>query len=188
MPTDPATQPPGPNQNAEPGPNQLAEIRTMGYDHSVYVPTSSCNLCQALGLSRSTWFEIDLRFAHEAPPTHAELVLVARPPRMRAGAGQIVLQLRSQQIGGLDLWLCGIDRRGVLGPVQVDASYRRRGFGTTLVAAALARGPGYRWSTTALDQSVAARAFCAAQRWPEGVQLSSPFYCSHMKLANGDNE
>ncbi len=54
----------------------------MGYDHSVYVPTLSCNLCQPLGLSRSTWLEIDLRFAHETPPTHTELVLIARPPRV----------------------------------------------------------------------------------------------------------
>ncbi|MFI5593721.1 hypothetical protein ACIA5G_52475 [Amycolatopsis sp. NPDC051758] len=157
----------------------------MGYDHSVNVPTSSCNLCQALGLSRSTWFEIDLQFAHEAPPTHAELVLIARPPKVRAGVGQVVLQLRSQRIGGLDLWLCGIDRRGVIGPVRVEDTYQHRGFGTVLVAAALARGVGYRWSTTAIGESVAVRAFCAAQRWPDGAQPSNPFYCSHMKLANG---
>ncbi|MEV7099316.1 GNAT family N-acetyltransferase [Amycolatopsis sp. NPDC051045] len=160
--------------------------RTMSYDHSVYVPTSSCNLCQALGLPRSTWFEIDLRFVHETPPTDAELVLIARPPTARAGVGQVDLQLRSQRIGGLDLWLCGIDRRGVIGPVGVDASYRRRGFGTVLVAAALARGAGYRWSTTAISESASARAFCAAQYWPDGVHLSRPHYCSHMKFANGD--
>jgi GNAT superfamily N-acetyltransferase len=153
----------------------------MGYDHSVYVPTSRCNLCQALGLSRSTWFEIDLRFAHETPSTHAELALIARPPTTTAAVGQVVLQLRGQQIGGIDLWLCGIDRRGVIGRIRVDACYRRRGFGTVLVAAALARGPGYRWPTTAFGESVAARAFCAAQCWPDGAQLGSPFYCSHMK-------
>ena len=118
--------------------------RTMGYDHSVYVPTSSCNICQELGLSRSTWFEVDLRFVHEAPSTQAELGLVARPPAARAGAGQVALHLRNQQIGGINLWLCGVDRSGVIGPVQVDAAYRRRGFGTVLVAAALARGPDYR--------------------------------------------
>jgi GNAT superfamily N-acetyltransferase len=160
--------------------------QTISYDHSVYVPTSSCNLCQTLGLSRSAWFEIDLRFAHETPPTQAELVLIARPPTTKAAVGQVVLQLRGQQIGGLDLWLCGIDRRGVIGPVWVDASYRRRGFGTVLVAA-LARGPGYRWSTTAIGESVVGRAFCAAQCWPDGAQPSSPFYCSHMKLSNGED-
>ena len=159
----------------------------MGYDHSVYVPTSSCNLCQALGLPRSTWFEIDLRFAHETPQAHAELVLVAMRPAARAGVGQVELRLRSRQIGVLDLWLCGVERRGVVGPVRVDPSCRRRGFGTVLVAAALARGTGYQWSTTALGESVTARAFCAAQRWPADTQLSTPFYCSHMKLVNGDD-
>jgi GNAT superfamily N-acetyltransferase len=159
----------------------------MSYDHSVYLPTSSCDLCQALGLPRSSWFEVDLRFAHETPPTHAELVLIARPPRKRAGVGQVMSQLRSQRIGGLDLWLCSVDRRGVIGPVRVEAPYRRRGFGTVLVAAALARGAGYRWSTTAINESVIARAFCATQRWPEGAQLRTPFYCTHMKLVSGDN-
>lgn len=100
--------------------------------------------------------------------------------------GQIVLQLRSQQIGGLDLWLCGVDQRGVIGPVRVETAYRRRGFGTVLIAAALARGAGYRWSTTAIAESVTARAFCAAQHWPNGAELGSPFYCSHMKLASDD--
>ncbi len=61
----------------------------MGHVHSVYVPTSSCNLCQELGLSRSTWFEVDLRFVHEPPSTQAELVLVARPPAARAGADRL---------------------------------------------------------------------------------------------------
>jgi GNAT superfamily N-acetyltransferase len=158
----------------------------MSYDHSVYVPTSSCNLCQALDLPKSTWFEIDLRFEHEGPLTQAELVLIARPPAARAGVGQVVLQLRSRLIGSLDLWLCGIDRRGVVGPVRVDAAYRRRGFGTVLVAAALARGADYQWSTTAMGETVAARAFCAALRWPAETRLSVPFYCSHMKLVNGD--
>ncbi|MFJ9782618.1 hypothetical protein ACIRSS_23760 [Amycolatopsis sp. NPDC101161] len=73
----------------------------------------------------------------------------------------------------------------MIGPVQVDSSYRRHGFGRVLVAAALARAAGYRWSTTAISESVSARAFCAALCWPDGVELSSPFYRSHMKLANG---
>jgi hypothetical protein len=40
-----------------------------------------------------------------------------------------------------------------------------------LVAAALSRGPSYQWSTTALDSSVAARAFWAAQRLPNEMRL-----------------
>jgi GNAT superfamily N-acetyltransferase len=110
--------------------------RTMGYDHSLYVPTTSCDLCQTLGLSRATWFEIDLRFAHEKPPMDTELVLAARPPMRRAGVGHVFLQLRGQPIGGLNLWLCSVDRRGVIGPVLVETAYRRRGFGAVLVAAA----------------------------------------------------
>ncbi|WP_116050811.1 hypothetical protein [Amycolatopsis palatopharyngis] len=47
---------------------------------------------------------------------------------------------------------------GVIEHVRVDPEYLRRGYGRVLVAGALARGPGYRWSTTAVIDSAIARA------------------------------
>ena len=161
--------------------------RSASYDHSVHLSTSSCDLCWELHLPRWTWLVIDhRRLQHEAPASHAELVLAARPPEVKAGVGQIELRLRGQVIADIDVRLCGVDTRGVIEQVRVDEKYQRRGFGTVLVAAALARGPAYRWSTTKLDDSVGARAFWASLRPAGPLQLGEPFYCSHMRLADGD--
>jgi hypothetical protein len=65
-----------------------------------------------------------VRFVHEVPPSHAALVLVARAPAVKAGVGQIVLQLHDRAIADLDVQLCGVDQRGVIEQVRVDESYR----------------------------------------------------------------
>lgn len=49
--------------------------------------------------------------------------------------------------------------RGVIEHVRVDPEYLRRSYGRVLVAGALARGPGYRWSTTAVLDSAIARVY-----------------------------
>jgi GNAT superfamily N-acetyltransferase len=53
--------------------------------------------------------------------------------------------------------MCAVDERGVIEQVRVDEDRRRHGVGTVLVTAALARGPGYAWSTTELENTAAAR-------------------------------
>lgn len=164
----------------------LARV-SHGWDHSVYVPITTCELCFALRLPRATWYEVNLQFVHEAPATAASLVLAARPPRVLGGVGQIVLLLHGQPVGDLDVQMCQVDRRGVIEQVRVDPSpsYRRRGFGTVLLAAALSRGRGFRWSTTAIEDSLAARAFWASQHLPDAMTLGDPRRCTHMLQANG---
>ncbi|MFK0250192.1 hypothetical protein ACIQUM_36285 [Amycolatopsis azurea] len=127
------------------------------------------------------------RFVHEAPVTSASLVLAARPPMMRGGVGHILMQLRGVTIADLDVQMCGVCRAGVLDQVRVDGPYLRRGIGTVLVTAALSRGRGYRWSTTAIIDTVTAKAFWAAQQLPEDMVLGEPSRCSHMALAIGDH-
>ena len=50
---------------------------------------------------------------------------------------------------------CGRCRTATLDYVHVVAAYRRLGFGRTLVAAAVARAPSYRWTAPLPDGPVA---------------------------------
>ena len=165
---------------------------TSGFDHALWLSTSTCKLCRELKLPRATWFEVDLRFQHEEPPTNQELHLVAVPPAVLGGVGQIVLQIRGRPVADLDVRMCHVDERGVIEHIRVDDAtdtskgYRRRGFGSLLVAMALSRGTGYRWSTSKVTDTIEARAFWARQDLPERMELGEPFYCSHMKLADGE--
>ncbi|MEU4674482.1 GNAT family N-acetyltransferase [Amycolatopsis sp. NPDC023774] len=71
--------------------------------------------------------------------------------------------------------------------VAVAERHRRRGIGSLLLDAALARGPGYTWSTVPFDVDVVElKAFRAKQDLPENVQVDEPFYCSHMLEAMGE--
>jgi GNAT superfamily N-acetyltransferase len=161
--------------------------RNCGFDHGYWLSAVTCNLCLELELPRATWDEIDhLRLGNEAPPTQTKLLLdIARPP-VRAGVGQIVAKLDGVPIADVDLRMCPVDERGVIEHVRVDEQFLRRGLGTVLVAAALARGPGYTWSTTAVDKAVAARAFWATFRPAVPLAIGEPFYCSHMREADGE--
>jgi hypothetical protein len=154
--------------------------QTAGYDHALSLHATSCNSCLEAHLDRATWLELDLRFLRDVSDDLAELVVRAQPPPRPAGAGDLVLELRNQQVAVLSMQLCGIDQRGVISRVEVDPPYRLRRFGTALVLAALNHRPGYRWSTTDIGRSTIARAFWAAQQLPVDMQLGEPFSCSHM--------
>ncbi|HKN54919.1 MAG TPA: GNAT family N-acetyltransferase [Amycolatopsis sp.] len=154
------------------------------FDRAVWLHTWTCNLCRDLRLPRASWYEVDHLEMEGEGPSHERLVLAMRRPDVPAGVGQIEVRLHRKAIADLDLRMCWIDERGVIEQVRVDEPYRRRGFGTLLVATALARRPGYRWSTTPIEDTIAARAFWAAQRLPPGLQLGDPFHCSHMHEAD----
>ncbi|QXV63541.1 hypothetical protein CVV72_40995 (plasmid) [Amycolatopsis sp. TNS106] len=158
--------------------------RSSSYDHELYLPTGACELCFTLRLPRWSWLEVDLRFRDEAPTTSAALWLAARPPLVRGGVGQIMLQLWGTTIADLDVQMCGPCRVGVVEQIRVDTEYLRRGIGTVLLAAALVRGRGYRWSTTTIDDTVTARAFWAAQQLPD-MTLGEPRRCSDMLAVDG---
>lgn len=81
MPTNPATQPPGPLQSAEPGPNQLAEIMP---DRGERVQHRRGSRCAPLGQVVSVWLRTRAR--QRTPPSLARRRLARRvvswaPPR-----------------------------------------------------------------------------------------------------------
>ncbi|MGW4487873.1 GNAT family N-acetyltransferase [Amycolatopsis sp. NPDC004368] len=160
--------------------------RNSSFNPDLWLATGSCNLCQELRLPRSSWGSVGLRFAHEEPLGRHYLSLVAHPPQIRSGVGQIVMELHGKPLGDLDVRMCAVDQRGVIEQVRVDEDCRRHGVGTVLVTAALSRGQGYAWSTTALENTTAARAFWASYRPSVPLQLGEPAYCSHMREADGE--
>jgi GNAT superfamily N-acetyltransferase len=110
--------------------------------------------------------------------------VVVSPPVARGGVGHLVLQVNRHPVGDIDLALCGPCQVGLIHHLRVDPEHRRRGYGRALLAAALARGPAYRWSTTAVDDTAVARAFWAAVADP-GLHLGHPSPCSDMRSAAG---
>ncbi len=127
------------------------------------------------------WIDVDLALRHEqVTKGESRLHLTARPPSTPAGVGQIVLEVRGQPVGDVDVQMCAADRLGVIEQVRVDEDCMRLGVGSLLVEAALSRGPGYRWSTTKVEQTVRARAFWASLRTEVPLRLGEPEYCGHM--------
>ncbi|MEU4523447.1 GNAT family N-acetyltransferase [Amycolatopsis sp. NPDC024027] len=102
------------------------------------------------------WAHLDVTVQH-APGTAPGdgLVLVARPPAAGSLAGRIELHLDGTEVGAVTASLCASCRTGTLDYVHVAAGYRRLGFGRTLVAAAVARAPSYRWTAPLPDGPVA---------------------------------
>lgn len=71
-------------------------------------------------------------------------------------------------------------RRAVLLDLHVEEKHRRRGAGTTLLAAAVARAPGYTWSTTPIGPDPIAVAFAAHVPLPGSAPA---FACTHQVRA-----
>ncbi|OXM50347.1 hypothetical protein CFP71_28370 [Amycolatopsis thailandensis] len=154
--------------------------RGGGWNQILDLPTGHCELCVEMRLPRAQWLEVDLRFRGETPASSAALLLSRRPPVVYGGVEQIILQLWGTAIADLDVQTCDTCRVGVLEQVRVDAAYLRRGIGTVLLDAALARGRGYWWSTTTIADTVPARAFWATQHLPPDTVLGEPQRCPDM--------
>lgn len=155
--------------------------RNASFSPDLWVHHHSCNLCNELRLPRSSWIGVGLALAHEQVGNGgSRITLAARPPSTPTGVGQIVLEVRGQPVGDVDVQMCAADRLGVIEQVRVDEDCRRLGVGTLLVTAALSRGPGYSWSTTKVEPTVRARAFWAALRTEVPLKLGEPEYCGHM--------
>lgn len=158
----------------------------LSFDPGLWTHRQYCNLCSELRLPRGCWLDIDLAFIHEQPGNgEVRLGLTPRPPATPAGVGQIAFELRGVVLADIDVQLCAVDRCGVIEQVRVDEDCRRLGVGTLLVAAALSRGRGFRWSTTAVEDTARARAFWAALRTDVPLQIGDPAYCGHMVDATG---
>ena len=152
------------------------------WSHFYDLPDVTCRVCAALGDPAATWCLIDpaRQFASPSAPERG-LVLAVIPPVGRGEAGRIELRLNGQTAGEVRLAACGPCRRAVITWVGVEVTCRRLGYGHVLVAGALARAPAtrYRWSTTALPDTVEARAFWASIGFPGDV--GKPDFCSDMR-------
>ncbi|MQA10529.1 MAG: GNAT family N-acetyltransferase [Pseudonocardiaceae bacterium] len=163
---------------------QIAGV-TGRYSHYYRLTDITCEVCYALKDPLATWYLIDPTEQYSAEDADTMgLVLVLIPPAMRGGLGHIELWLGGVSVGDIDLRACGPCRRAVLEHVRVDEKYRRMGYGRVLVAAAVARAPGYSWSTTTMDTSLATRAFWAAvgDQVPGDIG-GPPNYCTDMLRA-----
>jgi hypothetical protein len=109
--------------------------------------------------------------------------LVRVPPEVTAGPERIEIRVDDRVIGDVDLRVCPQCRVAVLTHVRVSQPYRRRGLATAAVRASLAYYPGYRWSTSPIDDTDEARGFWHALTfWPR--RLGDPAYCQHMHDAD----
>ncbi|MBB3053532.1 GNAT superfamily N-acetyltransferase [Prauserella isguenensis] len=165
----------------------------MGWLHYYDRPSQTCRVCRDLHLPGHTWCRVDptqqtLATDPDVPPASQGLHLVAIPPETRGGLGQIALWVEGTRVGQLALRLCGPCRVGVLEHVTVAEEHRRLGYGRLLIAAGVARGPGYRWSAPSLGftPDLVARAFVAAAL-PHVVADGDAHRCTDMRRALGDH-
>jgi GNAT superfamily N-acetyltransferase len=102
------------------------------------------------------WARLDVTSARAFDPAFSDgMFLVVREPPSGTLTGQIDLHLDRAQVATATLSICVPCRAAILDYVHIVASYRRLGYGRTLVAAALARAPGYRWTALLPDGPVA---------------------------------
>ncbi|MFC5686305.1 GNAT family N-acetyltransferase [Amycolatopsis mediterranei] len=163
-----------------------------GYHHALRLSTQVCARCWARRQPRARWLVVDHRTpipadqVDQSDDRGARILVVGRRPAVRAGVGRLEVRVRGIVVAVTDVQLCGVDHRGVVCHIEVDPAFRRRGFGTLLLDAAQARGPGYHWSTVRLDQSEDSQDFWTYQDPAEPLHLGEPHYCTHMREANGE--
>jgi GNAT superfamily N-acetyltransferase len=134
--------------------------RSWSQDYAA--PEYLCEACHALPDRGGRWAVIDPSISRQAPEDHVDdacLQLVVVPPLVPRGVGAILLRHGATVFGQVRLTLCELDRCAVLVGLAVELAHRRRGAGTVLVAAAKARGNGYRWSSTPIGTDPVAIAF-----------------------------
>lgn len=145
------------------------------YSHRYRLQGTLCEVCRALEGCDSAarrlaeWADLDVTNQYPpAPAPDTGLVLVAHPPAEGTSTGRIELHLDGVQVATVTLSTCAPCRTATLDYVHVPAEYRRLGYGRTLVAAAVARAPLYRWAAPLPDGPVA-QSFRAriAMRRPE---------------------
>ncbi|WP_284747664.1 GNAT family N-acetyltransferase [Amycolatopsis sp. RTGN1] len=137
------------------------------YSHRYKLHGTLCEVCRAQeGLDPSEhrlaeWVHLDVaaQYTPEMAPGAGLVVVVHQPP---AGtlSGRIELRLDGREVATATASICGSCRTATLDYVHVTAEHRRLGYGRTLVAAAVARAPGYRW-TAPLPRGLVASSFRA---------------------------
>ncbi|WP_086674855.1 GNAT family N-acetyltransferase [Amycolatopsis pretoriensis] len=141
--------------------------KLASYSHRYRLHATLCEVCRALeGCDPSErrlaeWAHLDVASQQTSDAAVGEgLALLVRPPAAGTLAGRIDLHLDGAQVATATLSICVLCRTATLDYVHVVADYRRLGFGRTLVAAAIARAPSYRW-TVPLPTGPVAQSFRA---------------------------
>lgn len=120
-----------------------------------------CGQCRTGGEPVHEWVLIDpvYELVSDAGVAGIGMEIVAVPPDVDAGPGRLELRVDGRARASAEVALCSLDRTGVVVHVRTDEPFRRLGYGRALVLAALARGPGYSWSTTAIESTTVAAGF-----------------------------
>lgn len=132
------------------------------YSHRYRLHATLCEVCrsdEACNPSKrrlAEWAHLDVTSPRAFDPTFGDgLLLIVRAPPPGTLAGQIDLHLAGTKVAAATLSICVPCRAATLDYVHVVADHRRLGYGRTLVAAAVARAPGYRWTAPLPDGPVA---------------------------------
>ncbi|AGM07085.1 hypothetical protein [Amycolatopsis keratiniphila] len=156
----------------------MARVR-QGWSQDYRAPEWLCEACYALPGRDGVWALIDPALSRQITEDHVDeygLRLVLLPPLTGAGIGAVQLRMGHTIFGEIRFSLCGIDRRAILVNVEVEEKHRRRGAGSVLVAAAVARAARFEWTMLPIGQDPVAVAFWARIG---AVGPTSPYPCSH---------
>ncbi|TKG61504.1 GNAT family N-acetyltransferase [Prauserella endophytica] len=158
----------------------------VGWNARLRLRQLTCRACHAHDPAISTWCIVDpgyqQRRAEQTDGLGVEIVAIP-PEHHPAGVGRIEIRLNGRAVGDIDLALCAQCQAGIIEHIRVDPPpHRRRGFGRVLLAAALSRGRGYRWSTTAIEDTDSAHQFWKAVSDP-ALRLGLPERCPDMRAA-----
>ncbi|MEU3770795.1 GNAT family N-acetyltransferase [Amycolatopsis keratiniphila] len=161
----------------------MAGVR-QGWSQDYRAPEWLCEACYALPGRDGVWALIDPAPSQQATEDQVYeygLRLVLLRPTTAAGIGAVQLRLGHTIFGEVNFSLCGTDRRAIIVHVEVEEKHRRRGAGSVLVAAAVARADRYDWSMLPIGQDPVAVAFWASIG---AVGPTSPYPCTHQVDAN----
>ncbi|MEU8637689.1 GNAT family N-acetyltransferase [Amycolatopsis sp. NPDC048633] len=132
------------------------------YSHRYRLHATLCEVCRALEACDPSerrlaeWAHLDIASQRTTAAAVGDgLVIVVRSPAPGTLAGQVALHLDGSQVASATLSICVPCQVATLDYVHVVASYRRLGYGRTLVAAAVTRAPSYRWTAPLPDGPVA---------------------------------
>ncbi|WP_254896803.1 GNAT family N-acetyltransferase [Amycolatopsis sp. Hca4] len=159
---------------------------TQTYSHRYRLHGTLCETCRIIEARDPSerrlaeWAQLDVTDQHlPAAAPQQGLALIAHPPETGTLTGRIELVLDGAAAGAVTLTCCPVCRIATLDYVHVVAEYRRHGYGRTLVAAAHARTPDYRW-TAPLPSGGIAQAFRARIPYPPAAPL-----CVHRQSSEG---
>ncbi|MFE0023354.1 hypothetical protein [Amycolatopsis sp. NPDC059021] len=135
-----------------------------GWSQDYGTPEYLCEACHALPEHRGRWAQFDTTVTNQVTDARADpakLQIVVTPPAALAGPGTIELRWGTTIFGHITVALCPIDRCAIFLDLLTETRHRRRGVGRVLVAAARARGSGYRWTSLPRLTDAVATAFWA---------------------------